>query len=165
MAASVDTGIASEPIRESARTTRLWGKTPAWCQKATTTIQERKAGCHAQEAIIWSAELNTLPQPFPLPPRCCCEVSSLPSGVAGAIQGAAGEGAGGEGGDGDGGGTEGCPDWDRRDARSTAVTALAAALKLPELHSRACDLQTQWGNGGRGRWWFAHEFKGSSPFF
>lgn len=34
-----------------------------------------------------------------------------------------------------------CPDSDRRDAHSTAVTALAAVVMCPELHSHAYDLQ------------------------
>lgn len=62
--------------------------------------------------------------------------------MADVIQWAAGEDAGGEGEgeDGDGVGKEHCPGWDRRDAHSTAVTAPAAAVMLPEPHSHAHDL-------------------------
>lgn len=67
--------------------------------------------------------------------------SSLPSLAADVIQWAAEEDAGGEDEDGDGVSMEYCPDSDRRDAHSTAVTALAAVVLFPGLHSHANDLQ------------------------
>lgn len=78
---------------------------------------------------------------FPLPLRHCWGASSLLSLVADVTQWEAGEDAGGEDEGGDGVGKECCPDWDRHDAHSTAVTVLAAALMFPELHCHACDLQ------------------------
>ena len=82
----------------------------------------------------------TVSQLFLLHLRHCWGVSSLLSLGADAIQRAAGEGAGGAGEGGDGARTGGCPDWDRRGARSTAEAAHAAASGFPEPHSRAYDL-------------------------
>lgn len=73
--------------------------------------------------------------------RHCYGASSPPSLAADVTQWAAEEDAGGEGEDGDGVSMEYCPDSDRRDAHSTAVTALAAALMFPGPHSHAYDLQ------------------------
>lgn len=86
---------------------------------------------------------NTSSLLFLLHPRHCWEASSL-------LSLAAEEDAGGEDEDGDGVGTECCPGWDRHDVRSTAVTALAAALMSPKLHSHAYDLQK--------RLWKVHVF-------
>lgn len=86
---------------------------------------------------------NTSSLLFLLHLRHCWGASSLPSLEADVIQWVAEEGVGGEDGDegGDGVGKEYCPGWDRHDAHSTAVTAPAAALTFPELHSHVHDLQ------------------------
>lgn len=76
-----------------------------------------------------------------LHPQHCWGASSLPSAAADVLQRAAEEGAGGEGEDGDGVSMECCPDSGRRDAHSTAATALAAAVMFPGLHSHAYDLK------------------------
>lgn len=73
--------------------------------------------------------------------RHCWAASSLPSLAADVIQWEAEEDAGGEDENVDGLSTEYCPDSGRRDAHSTAVTALAAVVMCPGLHSHAYDLQ------------------------
>lgn len=71
----------------------------------------------------------------------CWAASSLPSLAADVIQWAAEEDAGGEDEAVDGVRMEYCPDSGRRDAHSTAVTALAAVVMCPGLHSHAYDLK------------------------
>lgn len=85
--------------------------------------------------------------------RHCRGASTLLSLGADAIRWASEEGAGGEDAGGDGAGTEYCPDRDRPDARSTAGTALAAALVFLELRSRAYDLQDIWEEFKFSRLW------------
>lgn len=76
-----------------------------------------------------------------LPLRHCWGASSLISLAADAVQWAAAEAAGAGDEDGGGVGTEYCPERERRGAHSTAVTALAAALMFPGLHSHAYGLK------------------------
>lgn len=108
----------------------------------------KKSVCGEEKGVMFQRLLllcrNTSSLLFLLPLRHCWGASSPLSLVADAIRQAAEEDAGGEGEDGDGVGMEYCPDWDRRDAHSTAVTELAAALVFLELHSRAYDLQNIW---------------------
>lgn len=80
-----------------------------------------------------------------LPLRHCWGASSLISLAADAVQWAAAEAAGAGDEDGGGVGTEYCPERERRGAHSTAVTALAAALMFPGLHSHAYGLQKHLG--------------------